>query len=414
MIVTHRTVIVETDTTMAAAIATACPEGTSVVARVDAAFAQPAGSGDDVTLALVIGPSIDLDAALTATERLRRDDPRTAVILICRRLDTSTLAAALRAGVHEVLSQHALADLAHAISHAHATRSRVKRADDVPVPRRARVTTVFAAKGGVGKTTVSTSLASSLAARGEKTALVDLDVAFGDVAVTLNLFPARDISDAAMVGDSLDLTTLESMLTVHASGLKVLAAPHEPGRSELITPESVTRVIELLAATYDHVLVDTPPALDERVLAAIDTSDLALLVATLDVPALKNLRAALDTLTLIGVSPERQRVLLNRADAEVGVSLADVPAALGRPVSAILPSSRDVPGAVNRGEVLVTANPRHPFSVAIARIATDLSRTDDIESPSISIPPVSGALLRDRLRVGPWRRAAATSTAGAA
>ncbi len=413
MTAAHRTVIVEPDSTMAAAIVTACPEGTSVVSRLDSQLTPPAGSSDDGTQVLVIGPSVDLDAALTTAERLRRDDPRAAVILISRRLDTSTLVAALRSGVHEVLSQHSLAELAHSISHAHSTRARVKRADDVPVHRRARVTTVFAAKGGVGKTTVSTSLASSLASRGEKTALLDLDVAFGDVAVTLNLFPARDISDAAIVGDSLDHPTLQSMLTEHASGLTVLAAPHEPGRSELITPESVTRVIELLAASHDHVLIDTPPALDERVLAAIDLSDLILLVATLDVPALKNLRAALDTLTLIGVSADRQRVLLNRADAEVGVSLADVPAALGRPVSAILPSSRDVPGAVNRGEVLVTANPRHPFSVAIARIATDLSQADDNALPTTSTPPIAGAFLRDRLRARPWRRTAATSSVGA-
>ena len=256
MTLAHRTVIVETEPTMSSAIATACPQGTSVVPLLDSRHTRVPEPGDDGTRVLVIGPSIERDVALATTEQLRRDDPRTAVILICRQLDTATLAAALRAGAHEVLAQHSLTDLAHTIAHAHATRARVQRANDIPVHRRARVTTVFAAKGGVGKTTVSTSLASWLAARGHKTALVDLDVAFGDVAVTLNLFPARDISDAAIVGDSLDLPTLESMLTVHASGLAVLAAPHEPGRSELITPESVTRVLELLATGYDHVLID--------------------------------------------------------------------------------------------------------------------------------------------------------------
>ena len=130
---------------------------------------------------------------------------------------------------------------------------------------------------------------------------------------------------------------------------------------------------------------------------------------------MKNLRAALDTLTLIGVAPERQRILLNRADAEVGVSLADVPGALSRPVSSILPSSRDVPGAVNRGEVLVTANPRHPFSVAIARIATDLSLADnEIELPTSVTPLRTGTVLRERFALLGRRRSSYTSKAGAA
>ena len=100
---------------------------------------------------------------------------------------------------------------------------------------RGRIVTVFSAKGGCGKTTLATNMAAVLADRGRReVALVDLDLAFGDVAIALQLFPAHTIADAVPLGDNLDFGALQSLLTPHSPGLTTLVAPVEPGTAEAI------------------------------------------------------------------------------------------------------------------------------------------------------------------------------------
>jgi pilus assembly protein CpaE len=116
---------------------------------------------------------------------------------------------------------------------------------------------------------------------------------------------------------------------------------------------------------FDYVIVDTPPAFTDQVLAAFDASDLALLLATLDIPALKNLKLSLETLELLNYPKEKVRLILNRADSKVGLDAGEVEKTLRAPISALIPSSRAVPAATNRGVPIVTDQPHHPVSLAI-------------------------------------------------
>ena len=405
MNVPHHTLVVDTDQSMAATIAAACPRGAQQVHSLaelaelatrsgGTGSAPPASEGDTVTV--VFGPSCDADAMLEACTRIHRADPRSGLILVRRRPDATLLTAALRAGVSEVLTDREITGLADAIERSRLAGARLRLVEST-APR-AEITTVFSAKGGVGKTTVSTNLAVILSLGGARVALVDLDVAFGDVAVALTLFPAHTLADAAALGPALDPSSLAGMLVPHSSGVRVLAAPTDPGAADTITADTVTRALDILAEHFDHVVIDTPPSLDERVLAAIDASTRVALVATLDVPALKNLRIALETLSLIGLPPERQRIVINRGDAEVGVLLRDVPVALGRPIAAVIPSSRDVPASVNAGIPIVASSPEHAVSRALAEFA-DHHLTRD---PARCSEPAAGRPAR-RSR---WRRTA--------
>jgi len=375
----HRTLVVDPDQSMAATIAAACPRGAEQVHSLAeltalASLAARGGASGSVppahetnTVTVVFGPSCDSEAMLEACVRLHRADPRSGLILVRRRPDAALLTAALRAGVSEVLTDREITGLGEAIERSRLAGARLRLVEST-TPR-AEITTVFSAKAGVGKTTVSTNLALILCRSGARVALVDLDVAFGDVAVALTLFPAHSLADAAALGPALDPPSLISMLAPHSSGVQVLAAPTDPGAADTITADTVTRTLDILAEQFDHIVVDTPPSLDERVLAAIDASSRVALVATLDVPALKNLRIALETLSLIGLPEERQCIVINRGDAEVGVLLRDVPAALGRPIAAVIPSSRDVPASVNAGIPIAASSPEHSVSRALAEFA---------------------------------------------
>jgi pilus assembly protein CpaE len=323
---------------------------------------------------VVVAPSITVESALRFAAAARISHPDLGVILIGRRVDAVVLADALRAGVREVVTQRDLAALAEAVRRcqqlAHAIRQQSGGGGDDESELRARVVTVFSAKGGCGKTTLATNLAATIADGGRRqVCLVDLDLAFGDVAITLQLFPAHTIADALPLADSLDKAGVESLLTPHSPGLSTLVAPVEPGSAEGIPASLVANLLHVLRQMFDYVVIDTPPAFTDHVLAAFDQSDIIALIATLDIPALKNLKLTLETLDLLSYPADKLRVVLNRADSKVGLSVAEVEKTLHAPIVAEIPSSRAVPAAINRGVPIVLDDKNHPVSSAIVAFA---------------------------------------------
>jgi pilus assembly protein CpaE len=320
---------------------------------------------------VVLGPSVDLSAALALAEQMRVNRPSLAVILVRRRVDTSVLTDALRAGVFEVVEERDLAGLNTAVRRAKELARKLRETVGALTTGegggpRGKLVTVFSAKGGCGKTTLATNLAAALADRGRReVCLVDLDLAFGDVAIALQLFPAHTIADAVPLAESLDAQAVMSLLTPHSPGLTTLVAPIEPGTAESIPATLVAKLLDLLKQQFDFVVVDTPPAFDDHVLAAFDQSDVVALLATLDIPALKNLKLTLETLDLLNYPRDRWRIVLNRADSKVGLALGEVEKTLKAPISAQIPSSRDVPASINRGVPIVLDDPKHPVSQAI-------------------------------------------------
>jgi pilus assembly protein CpaE len=352
---------------------------------------------------VVLGPSVDQQDVFALAEEMRLARPSMGVVMVRRRIDTAVLSDALRAGVREVVQERDLAGLSTAVRRqreiAARLREQIETGDGADGrPQRGQVVTVFSAKGGCGKTTLATNIATSLAESGKGTvALVDLDLAFGDVAIALQLFPTHTIADAVPLGEDLDGPALLSLLTSHRSGLQALVAPMEPSAGDHVDTPLVSRILDILRDEFDYVVVDTPPALDDNVLSAFDHSNVVALLATLDIPALKNLKLTLETLDLIGYPRDRLKIVLNRSDSKVGLSLSEVEKTLRAPIVAQIPSSRDVPASTNRGVAIVSDDPKSPVSVAIRAFIDGyvvVAATDD------SIP----AQMRTDRRARRWRR----------
>jgi pilus assembly protein CpaE len=331
---------------------------------------------DPSELLVVLGPGVDQGTALGLAEDLRLSRPHVGVVLLRRRVDVIVMGLALRAGVREVVDPEDLAALGAACArsmeisrrHAGAVGSTSEMAPE------GRVVTVFSAKGGCGKTTVATNLAASLANGGQSTVcLVDLDLAFGDVAIALQLVPARTITDSVAMVGTMDEQGVRSLITPHSAGLDTVLAPTEPGQAERIDVKVVGEIIRVLRRMYDFVVIDTPPAFSEHVLAAFDASDCYVLLATLDIPALKNLRLTLEMLELLGYPQASWLVALNRSDSKVGLGIDEVERTLRVPIAAQIPSSRAVPASVNRGVPLVIDEPGHAVSQSIRQLAAVVS-----------------------------------------
>ncbi len=341
-------------------------------------------------LLVVIGADVDLSVALDLAADYRVQRPELGVVLLRRRVDVTLLAQALRAGVREVVTPDNLPALSEACQRSLEVSRGMRgatTASDGEAPT-GRVVTVFAAKGGAGKTTLATNLAAALAQGGrQRVCLVDLDLAFGDVAITMQLMPTRTIIDAVAMQGSMDPKGVASVLTPHSPGLDTVLAPLEPGQAEKVPVAAVTELVRTLRTMFDYVVIDTPPAFTEHVLAAFDLADSYVLLATLDIPALKNLRLTLDMLDLLGYARERWHVVLNRSDSKVGLSVDDVEKTLRVPISGQVPSSRSVSASINKGVPLVLDEPNHPVSVAIRRFADARLRV----APALdkgAVPPV--------------------------
>ncbi len=322
-------------------------------------------------LLVVVGPDIELGAALQFAEDFRMQRPELGIVLLRRRVDVAMLGQALRSGVREVVSPEDLPGLGQACRRSlDVSRRMVGVNGQTEQHTGGRVVTVFAAKGGCGKTTIATNLAVALAERGRRSVcILDLDLEFGDVAIAMQLMPTRTIVDAVAMCGSMDETGVASLLTPHSPGVDCLLAPLEPGEASKIPVAVVTELLRTLRSMFDYVVIDSPPAFTEHVLAAFDVSDSYILLATLDIPALKNLRLTLDMLDMLGYPRESWHVVLNRSDSKVGLSVADVERTLRVPIAAQVPSSRSVSASINKGVPLVLDEPGHPVSNAIRGIA---------------------------------------------
>ena len=235
---------------------------------------------------------------------------------------------------------------------------------------RGRIVTVFAAKGGCGKTILATNLAAILHAGGaRRVCLVDLDLTFGDVASTLRLEPRRTIADAASRSGSLDFFVVGSLVTPVATGFDCILAPVAPGESDLVSADLVGELLAELPRWYDYVVVDTPAQLSPQVLVALDSAHHHVLLTTPERPALKSLRRTLDLLDLLSYDRESRSVVVNRYDSGVGLSAEEVESTVNSSIACRIPSSRDVPTSTNLGEPLVLAQPDHPVGTAIRLFA---------------------------------------------
>jgi pilus assembly protein CpaE len=337
---------------------------------------QRALTTDPAEVLVVFGPSTDARDALHFAAQQRPVRPALGVVLLRDRIDTPLLGCALRAGVRDVVDVASPDLIRAACAHSQRVSRQMATLDGaVGATGRSRVpagrlVTVFAAKGGCGKSTLATNLAVALADAGRKRViLADLDLAFGDVGIMMRLLPQRSIADATRRGSVMDSELLRSLLTPHSAGLDVLLAPVGPTDAERVNRDLVDQVLTVATSMADFVVVDTPAQFTEHALTSLDRSHLHLLVATPDVPALKNLRVTLDMLDLLRLSPNKRLVILNRSDAKVGLTPADIERVIHVPTSAQVPSSRDVPISINKGIPIMLDKPHHPVSKAIRELA---------------------------------------------
>jgi pilus assembly protein CpaE len=246
---------------------------------------------------------------------------------------------------------------------------RLQRGDSATGRQRGSIIAVYSPKGGVGCTTIATNLSVALATRSKQSvALIDLDLQFGDVGVSLDLRSANSVIDLVTHEDEIDAAFIDEVFVRHESGVRALVSPDQVGSAESPHPERIVRAIEGLREHFSFIVCDLRSSLDDLSLGMLRTADHIALVTTPEVPSLKNIRRVIGATTLL--SDERTRIVLNRHPGKVGVSIADVERNLGRRVAATIPSEGvGVTDAINQGISMFDSRARVRASRSYLRLA---------------------------------------------
>lgn len=324
---------------------------------------------------VVVSSDVDWRVLLDTVERYRVSRPDVGFVVLRRRMDVASLTQAIRAGVREVVDADDAAALVEACARSHEVSASLAKTTRTAhtASARGRLITVFSPKGGTGKTMLATNLAVAFAKQKFRTCLIDLDLQFGDVAIALRLEPTRTTSDALGLRDAIDEHALQSLLLPYRPNLSVLPGPTRPADAEFISADLVSTLLDGLLAIHDVVIVDTPPAFNDTVLRALDMADVHILVTTPDLASLKSVRVALDTLNALGYPASKRQVVLNRDEANIGLTQGDIREILHMPITARIPANRDVVVALNHGTTVVETNPRSPVSRSITGLVQELS-----------------------------------------
>ncbi|MEI6570189.1 MAG: AAA family ATPase [Actinomycetes bacterium] len=323
-------------------------------------------------LVVTVGPALGTESALKLCSEIDESFPEICVVLVSEPGD-GVFERALRSGVRDVVSP--LADASE-------IRETLDRAKETALKRRAnlssgplntetqsRVIAVVSPKGGAGKTAISTNLAVGLAQQlPGQVVVMDLDVQFGDVGHALRLLPERTLSDVVAQGSRLDATVVKACLTPHPSGLFVLSAPDTPAEADDVSPEQITKIIEILAKDFKYVILDTAAGLDEFTLTAMESATDLLLVCATDVASTRSMRKEIEAFDQIGLTTQRRHFALNRADARVGLEIRDIEGTIGMEVNVSIPSSRNVPLSMNQGTPILESSPRTPVARAYGEL----------------------------------------------
>jgi pilus assembly protein CpaE len=332
---------------------------------------------------LVAGPSLGTRSGLQRLGLIREELPGMSVVLAFSRRPDGSLREIVRAGAIDLLQlpvddKELVESLDRAVELAQTATPVVP---DVAAPAAAvpaapagrplgRVFTISSATGGCGKTFFATNIAYFLVRHtGKRACILDLDLQFGEVVTAMRLRPKFTIFDALQREDTDedDLRAhIEEYTVAHETGVHVLAAPREPSEADRISPPDITRIIEAVRKQFDYIVVDTPPQLNESVLAAFDLSDMLYVMATLDLPSVRNMSVFLSTLDRLKISTENVKLILNKAESDVGIDIEQVTKLFPQGFQAVLPYAKEVSRSINLGMPVMAASPQAEISRLMA------------------------------------------------
>lgn len=236
-----------------------------------------------------------------------------------------------------------------------------------------KIISVFSNKGGIGKTSLATNLALELSKiTKENIALIDLNFQMGDITTFLDLKPSFNISYMLENLDKINETFLLSTLERYKkTSLYVLADPPYFKQADNIQPRQITKLFNTLKETFSYIIVDAEASFEGKNIAALDNSDLVLLVSVANLPALRNTQRCLELFEKLGYDKEKVKIIINRYMENDEIKETDIEKVLSKKIYWKIPNNYfAIMTAINKGIPVSEIND----STNIARSYKDLAQ----------------------------------------
>ena len=304
--------------------------------------------------------------------------PDTPIIVYSGLSDAASVRRAMVAGARDYLVKpprpEELARAIYSVLEQEERRRSRALGDTASSAARGTVLTVFGAKGGIGKTTISTNLATALAKNSNSSvAIVDMDTRFGDVAIMMDVVVEFSIADVGRSIDDVGRESISEYLVQHSSGVEILPAPLHPTEWGSISRQHISKIVDLLAQTHDYVVIDTPGAFNELVATALEDANIILLVTSMDLASIKDTALALEMLRAASVSEDKIKLIINHSTSANSLRPEDVERVLDYKVFWRIPHDVAVSNSNQLGQPIVLAKPYARASRAITDISLALS-----------------------------------------
>ena len=262
-----------------------------------------------------------------------------------------------------------------------------------------RLIAVLGPSGGAGSSTISASLAASIAGDLESAALIDLKLETGDLAALMDLKPTYSLADLSKNVDRLDQVFFQRALVQHACGVSLLSSPKLLADVELVTAEGVRQAVGLARAMFPAVVVDMDHSFGEEQMHVLRQADVILVVFRLDFTSLKNATKFMDHLDGLGLHMDRVRLVVNRQGQAREVPLAKAEEALKSKIFQAIPDDpKTVNRANNNGAPVVLDAPSSKVAKALRNLAQAIQAAPKPEGGKVA--KTSGVDFAPHLRRG--------------
>ena len=371
---------------MKALILTTDRELNTKIAQVCAALAQPITVINalptmlpEIGIATAQPPDLVLlDAAMNESklldtlERLSKQYPQAALVLLTHHQAPDMLIAAMRAGVREVVAVPLQnQELEQALERLEKKLATTRQKDG-------KVLSFMSCKGGSGATFLASNLAVALASvANKKTLLIDLNLQFGDAALYLSdLKPVMTLADVCAQLNRLDADLLESSLIRVSPNCGILAASNDLDPATEIRGEHIDVILQLARRHYDYIVFDIGRQFNSVSVRAFDSSDVIYPILQQSLPYLRDGRRLLDLFAGLGYRKEKIQLILNRHENNAGVSVADMERSLDQRIAHFVPNNFDVVNeSINQGVPVLQLARSSTISKSLVDIVNELAHT---------------------------------------
>jgi pilus assembly protein CpaE len=353
---------------------------------------------------LIIAEGLAVSGAIAG---IRSATPRQIpLIVVSPAGDVEARIAFLEAGADDVIAGSFATEELQARVEALLIRTGKARPEGAAGQGAGKIVTFFAPKGGVGTTTLAVNSAVLLAGgpdamqgHAARVLLIDLDLQFGQVATHLNLSPRYDIADLCSDEQALaDPALASTYLTVHTSGVSILAGPANPEADFRVTVDQLEKALRVLRPAFDHVLVDCGSRLDPRTLWMLEQADTHVFVIFPEIAALRATTLMLGFLAETATLRATTHFVVNHIFPKELLKTRDVENLIrAKPVAEIPYAEVDMIRAVNEGVPVVFSRPSSPASRAIQVLTVAIVGAEWRQRPSLTTGP---APRRGGLRLG--------------